>query len=242
MNLSIKSPNFIRFIADLHLTPNSLRLKSFHEFLDSLPKECKGLFILGDLFDHWLGSDLHAKDYYDLQAKLKSCTCPIYFMPGNKDFTLEDHWLKAANIQRLPDPYKLTINHHQILLTHGDQLCTHDKIYQIFRLACQNSLIKSSFLCLPKSWRLSFLHLVRSISGKQNNLKKYCVNDQKAIQLCNRYKVKTLIHGHVHHPGIHTIYQNIKRIVLDEWTANHSSKTVSFLDIDGCNNLELYQT
>ena len=100
MHLSLNENEFVRFISDLHLTPDEARLETFYDFLDTLPKSCRGLFILGDFFDHWLGQDIHDTEYNKLATKLSSVGCPVMFLPGNRDFLVEDLWLKKANVKR----------------------------------------------------------------------------------------------------------------------------------------------
>lgn len=232
MNLSLNKHEFIRFISDLHLTPAEKRLDTFYLFLNSLPKTCKGLFILGDFFDYWIGLDIHQSEYQNLQDKLKSFHCPIFFLPGNRDFLIEDTWLKDTNLIKLSDPAKICINDKDIMLTHGDQLCLNDKNYQIFRRITRNHFTRSLFLNLPKAIRKFIFKQIRNNKQKDVFLNKYAIDEPSVEKLCNLHQVNVIIHGHIHMPGIHVNGQ-IKRIVLDEWMAgNNKEHNVSYLDIN----------
>lgn len=232
MHLSLNEHEFIRFISDLHLTPDEARLETFYDFLNTLPESCRGLFILGDFFDHWLGYDIHQASYEKLAHKLSKVNCPIIFLPGNRDFLIEDTWLEKANIQRIPDPFSITINSKKIVLTHGDQLCSKDYFYQFFRQITRQRLIRKLFLCLPKNFRKAIFRGIRRTKHESSNVKKFAIDHQMAMQLTHTFDANILIHGHIHRPGIH-VNETFNRIVLDEWMAENCQKqTISYLDIN----------
>lgn len=232
MHLSLNENEFVRFISDLHLTPDEARLETFYDFLDTLPKSCRGLFILGDFFDHWLGQDIHDTEYNKLATKLSSVGCPVMFLPGNRDFLVEDLWLKKANVKKIPDPFRVTINSQNVVLTHGDQFCTKDYFYQFFRKATRSKYTQTLFLHLPKSIRKSIFRGIRSTKNKTTKVKKFAINHSMAMTLAHASHADTLIHGHIHSPGIH-IEDDFKRIVLDEWMADtNQANSISYLDID----------
>ena len=232
MDFLLKKNEFIRLISDLHLTSDPNRLNTFYAFIDQLPLNCKALFILGDFFDHWLGADIHTNDYHELQSKLNNVKCPIFFLPGNRDFLVEDSWLTNANLKTITDPTIIHVNHKKILLTHGDQLCTFDKGYQFYRTITRNKFSQFIFKCLPKPLRRYIFKHIRNQKKICGHVKKYAINAHSVDALCKSYQVNIMIHGHIHKPGIH-ITETIKRIVLDEWMSDNSQKhDTSYLDIN----------
>jgi UDP-2,3-diacylglucosamine hydrolase len=212
MDSCTKAKPFYRFIADVHLTADPVMLKQFCHLLNQTPASCQGLYILGDLFDHWLGSDIHAETYRELQTCFKSQDFPIYFLPGNKDFLLEDHWLRDAGVTRIHDPYCLNIGNKNIILTHGDQFCTNDRIYQWFRWLVRKPLITRIFLHLPKKLRLLFLKKIRRL-GPSKKANRYVLNQTKIWKIVSGLGGEAVILGHVHHPG--DFHQ--KLLVLPDW-------------------------
>lgn len=239
MHLSLNENEFVRFISDLHLTPEKRRLETFYHFLTSLPKSCRCLIILGDFFDYWLGSDMHQNDYNQLMTHLKNVPCPIFFLPGNRDFLIEDDWLKQANLNKLEDPIKIIINNQNILLTHGDQFCTHDHFYQFYRRISRKNIVKNIFLKLPKRVRKFILKGIRISKNKKALARKYAINHNSVKRISQIFDTNMIIHGHIHRPGIH-INDEIKRVVLDEWMPEEDQKpSISYLDINNMNVLTL---
>lgn len=219
---SYKQPEpFYRFIADVHLGANPVMIKQFCHLISETPASCKGLYILGDLFDHWLGSDIHETTYRELQDCFKALPFPVYFLPGNRDFLLEDQWLEKAGITRIHDPYTLQIREKNIILTHGDQFCTNDSAYQWYRWLVRKPLSQAIFRKLPKSFRLFILGMIRK-NGKSTT---------SSTQKANRYNINltrnleaTLLMGHVHHPSLdHSL------VVLPDW---RRKDRCGFLDLE----------
>lgn len=220
-------------IADLHLAsgyPTITHL--FSNFCATLPQDLKHLIILGDFFEYWLGDDAADAFQLSIAQQLKDLHYKgihIYFMAGNRDFLLSEQFLRHFGGIYLKDPTKIEINGLEVLLTHGDRLCTHEPGYQLFRMCVQNRLIKSFFLNLPVKWRQKIaLKLRQHSKGQQRKRKVYGEIPNSAIILClKKHHVNYLIHGHIHQAGIHYPRDNAKRIVLGDWFKTGSMLLIS---------------
>lgn len=213
-------PNRVLFISDLHLSathPDMVAL--FMHFLEGPVKGAKALYILGDLFDVWVGQDIHREFQATIQqalAKVVKSGTPVYFMNGNRDFLMQNAYLKAAGIERLEDPTLIDLHGTPTLLMHGDTLCTQDKAYQRFRRIAQNPITKFLFLSLPKKKRDTISKKLRAKSQqyqKTQSLTILDVTEEAVKNVMNKHNVSQLIHGHVHRPNIH----DHKRFVLGDW-------------------------
>lgn len=229
MHFSIDNDHYIRFISDLHLTSEKKKLSVFFNFLDNLCEDCQGLFILGDLFDVWLGKDAHQSEYQTLQEKLKKVTCPIFFIPGNRDFLIESDWLANADIVLLNDPTVIYVNQIPILLTHGDQLCTFDRTYMFYRRIVNMKWLQNCFRYLPLSFKKKIFKSIRNNKPQHQSLKRFCINTNHVNRMLKVNEANIMIHGHIHKLGTH-IYGKIKRFVLDEWMPACSTK-FSYADL-----------
>jgi UDP-2,3-diacylglucosamine hydrolase len=217
------------FISDLHL--HASRPKTSELFLKFLAEEAltaEALYILGDLFEAWVGHE--ALDTHDTQiiaalADFSRQGIPVYFMPGNRDFLLSEALLEEIDCRLLNDPAVITLNEIPIILTHGDKLCTLDRSYQRFRAFVQHPLVKKWFLRLPLSWRRHIATALRSnrshVAPKPTVIPRHWdVSLSSVYQLMREYKAYTLIHGHTHLPGIHEFILDgrpAKRVTLGDW-------------------------
>lgn len=222
----------IFFISDVHICPTkSIITNNFIRFLKYCLIHADALYILGDLFEVWIGDDdpepLYNKIAIELQ-KLKKNGIPCYFIHGNRDFLLGKNFANKSGIKFLPEQTILKLYDHYIFILHGDTLCTDDKIYQLFRYKVHNLFIQKLFLSLPLFLRLIIASKIRSYSKKNNHYKSKFIMDvnlktiEKIIS-CNN--IHYIIHGHTHKPGIHKIYLNNKiiyRIVLSSWHDKNS--------------------
>ena len=141
------------FISDLHLSESTTSLNNaFDDFLSHCAKNPPNkLYILGDLFDYYLGFDVAAKWGAELAfkiSKLKQQGIEVYFLPGNRDFLVEKSFLKASKVTLLEDPCHITLNNKKVMLSHGDFLCINDLKHQKFRKISQSKLVKFIFLRL----------------------------------------------------------------------------------------------
>lgn len=223
-------------IADLHLNesqPQTIDL--FKTFLNNISHEGNALFILGDFFDYWVGDDVisHMQEAIIkalLDAHEKGLT--IYFMHGNRDFLIGKTFAQKSKVTLINDPYLLQLKHQDIVLMHGDLLCTDDKSYQIFRYIARNPLVKKLYLSLSAKTRQRIAQKIRAKSKQKN--KKYKIIDvtPKGIK---RYldDNKLLIHGHTHLFNTHH-EKNYTRYVLGDWFT-----TGSYIHIDHNENIKL---
>ena len=191
------------FHSDVHLSPKKPELaQRYLSHLSSIPADADAVYILGDLFDYWLGPESHLdfiETLYEIKAFAKKTQ--VYFIRGNRDFLLSDNELLSWGIQPLPDPCLIQHGDSRILLTHGDLLCTLDHAYQRFRSVIRHPLTTSSLLSVPLAWRLYFIQFLRRISQSQNQVKSYTImhaNPETIARWMKYHQAKALIYGHVH--------------------------------------------
>lgn len=230
--------------ADMHLGPNNPKTaNAFYQFLEQAKHEAKALILCGDIFNAWIGPDLaieppawlaHAIYHFRNTA----LDLPIYFMRGNRDFLLDRQFAQYVGAQMLADQIHLQSDHHQLLLTHGDELCTDDKSYQAFRRKVRNKKIQQLFLKLPLLWRQRIAGGLRKKSASSQKKAASTamqaisdVNDNSCMQLLVQHQLNVLIHGHTHRPALHRMKnaagQSFSRIVLPDWEYDHSSPSRS---------------
>ncbi len=215
----------VQFTSDWHLSPDTPRLtRAFTYWLESA-SEHSLLYILGDLFDFWVGDDQLQTEYYaNIALALKNCRCPVFIMRGNRDFLLGEAFEKAAQVTFLPDPFLLSLNEQRLLLSHGDQYCTDDLAYMQFFKKTRNPLWKKEILSKPFSERMA---LAKSLREQSESAQKGEYSDLSscAIQnLLNAIPCDYFIHGHTHQKGIH-LHGKTKRYVLPNWEEN-AAKTL----------------
>lgn len=217
------------FISDLHLHPQETAItERFHCFIQWAAKHASTVYILGDFFHAWPGDDALDSWSESIAAQLKGLHdqgIKLYFMPGNRDFLIGKRFAKLASLILLKDPTTITLDGTKILLVHGDRYCTSDKSHQWFRKMTQNPLFKTLFLWLPYSLRSAIVNQVRQHS--QMNKKKP-LNNMKIVvpsmmKHMDQFGVKTVIHGHIHQPGItkHDFKScEYYQYVLSDWDEN----------------------
>lgn len=215
------------FVSDCHLSAHHPEtLESFKGFLRNFARDADALYILGDLFDYWVGDDDDTPEYEAVCAELKALAAhtPVYCMRGNRDFALAGAFERRTACRLLPDEYKLTLNGTDTLLMHGDLLCTDDKNYLRYRRVIQHPATVRALLLLPLSRRRRMAEYLRrksrdSVRHKTPSLMD--VNVQAVVRVMRKHKVQLLIHGHTHRPGEHEVRlgdgQVGRRIVLDAW-------------------------
>lgn len=225
------------FISDLHLDPERPDItRLFGDFLDGEARGADALYILGDLFEAWVGDDDPSETGAFVADHLKALVdagVPVSFQRGNRDFLLGDAFARRAGISILPDPAVILLEGHPVLLMHGDLLCTDDTAYQQFRAQTRDPAWQTRFLAQPLPARLAFAQQARAASqARQGELRDAGtmetitdVSPTTVDEYFTRYGVDTLIHGHTHRPAIHSLQaegRNCKRIVLGDWY-QHSS-------------------
>ena len=215
------------FISDLHLQASQPEITHiFQNFTENQARKAEAIYILGDLFEAWLGDDDNTEFNYYIKSLLKSLTLtgiPVYIMPGNRDFLLGQNFLEQTGCTIIPDPLKIQLYGKTVLLKHGDDLCTNDIKHIQFRNKTRNKYIQKLFLFLPLFIRHWLAKKIRKISTESNYNKPMDimdVNSQAVEQAMEKAQVNQLIHGHTHRPAVHNIQINnqlAERIVLAAW-------------------------
>ncbi|SLM62178.1 MULTISPECIES: UDP-2,3-diacylglucosamine diphosphatase [Dickeya] len=228
------------FISDLHLSEHEPAITAgFLRFLREEAPGADALYILGDLFDAWIGDDDPATLHSTVANALHDLTqngTPCYFVHGNRDFLLGKHFARRSGLQLLPTETVLTLYGRRTLLMHGDTLCTDDLAYQRFRRKVHNPLIQFLFRLLPLSLRLSIAARMRAASQQANQHKSMTIMDVNAAAVIARlqhHQATLLIHGHTHRPAIHHIDGaglTAERAVLGAW---HHQGSVLQVNHDG---------
>ena len=212
-----------RFISDIHLSENNPHLSNaFKVFLNRSKKACTHLFILGDLFEIWIGDDDDNPFIKDIKKALNDFTSngpKTFFMHGNRDFLISGNFAKETGVTILPDPYTLEINNQKVILSHGDFLCTDDINYIDFRNQVRDKDWQNNFLKRTINERKQIAATLRkdskeATSKKSNEITD--VNNQSVEDFINEHQPDLFIHGHTHRPNIHNVGAS-KRIVLGDW-------------------------
>jgi len=217
------------FISDLHLERIEASITNiFTEFLDDLNQN-DSLYILGDLFESWIGDDnvTELSQYIsDRLLSLSERNISVAIMHGNRDFLIGEDFCKASSIELINDPRIIEIDTKKVMLTHGDELCTDDKEYQAFRSVVRNPLWQKDFLNFPISKREKIAGEAKDASkdSKENKAMEIMdVNTDAVLKAFNDHPVEIMIHGHTHRPNIHEISneeRKLTRYVLGDWSKN----------------------
>jgi UDP-2,3-diacylglucosamine hydrolase len=225
------------FISDLHLSAARPAADAFFEFCDGPSRNAAALYILGDLFDAWIGDDQlrepFARRVADALKALAQAGVPVALMRGNRDLLLGDRFAQAAGATLLPEQIVVDLQGTPTLLLHGDELCTDDVAYQRFRRWARHAPRQKRFLALPYVARRAFVAWMRRKSRMETANKPDAIMDvnENAVAAAFRtHRVKRMIHGHTHRPARHTVEidrQSCERIVLADWCDRGS-----FLEVD----------
>ncbi|HHL18718.1 MAG TPA: UDP-2,3-diacylglucosamine diphosphatase [Thiothrix sp.] len=219
------------FISDLHLDPSRPQLFTvLLDFLDHIEPQADALYILGDLFEFWVGDDLIQSPlgavYLPILQRLKSLSnqgIALYFIQGNRDFLVRETFVQYIGAKLLPDTQVINLYGKPTLILHGDTLCTDDKGYQRMRALFRMKLIQKIYLSLNLENRTKRAQSVRHATKKQTQEKHSSildVNQQAVKQLMQENSVTQMIHGHTHRPAIHKLTINgekATRFVLSDW-------------------------
>ncbi len=230
------------FIADLHLSEHEPAITAgFLRFLHEDAIQADSLYILGDLFDYWIGDDDNNPLHREIASALKTVqqqgvTC--YFIHGNRDFLLGSHFAKESGVILLPQEKVLELYGKRVLILHGDTLCTDDEDYQRYRKRVHTPWVQRLFLLLPLSIRQKIAVKMRANSQSVNSRKSEAimdVNQQAVIDAFERYQADWMIHGHTHRPFVHEIPLHDKTVyrgVLGAWHHQGSMFKVTDTSID----------
>ena len=228
------------FISDLHLDaarPDITAL--FLRFLREEAVNAEALYILGDLFEAWVGDDEPGEPASSVRAALRELVdagTPVFLMRGNRDFLFGQRFADESGARLLPDPAVINLHGEPALLMHGDLLCTDDAAYQAFRAMVRNPVWQEDFLAQPLAARQAFAEKARAASkqhqsGAMESIMD--VNESDVAATMARHGVTRLIHGHTHRPAIHSLPANprrAQRIVLGDW---YTQGSVLRVDADG---------
>jgi len=235
------------FVSDLHLDPARPAITAlFLAFLRGEARGADALYILGDLFEAWIGDDTPSPAADAVATELRALAdsgVPVYFMAGNRDFLVGEDYARRAGLRILPDPTVIDLYGHPTLLMHGDLLCTDDVAYQQFRAQTRDPAFIANFLAQPLAARLAFAQQARAASqARQSELKEgdraqfETVTDVAPAEVeatFARYGIDRLIHGHTHRPAIHSLQVGdmpATRVVLGDW---YEQGSVLRVDPDG---------
>ena len=222
------------FISDLHLTPKRpATIRLFEGFLRESARLLERLYILGDLFDYWIGDDgVESLGHGAVEAAIRNAAgagTRVFFMRGNRDFLVGEEFARRAGCVVLPDPVVVALGRRDFLLTHGDALCTGDIEHQRSRRRMLSSKWKTAFLQKPLDERMETAAQLRrqSAAGKRTRRMQDMDVTQAAVEaLMRRHGVDTMIHGHTHQPAVHRFELGQKpawRYVLGDWYTQRSA-------------------
>jgi UDP-2,3-diacylglucosamine hydrolase len=215
------------FISDLHI--DASRPAIIGQFLDFLQGEARNaaaLYILGDLFESWIGDDAADPAQSAAIAGLRTLTSsgvPCFVMHGNRDFLLSRQFCEMSGAQLLPDPLIVTLYGEPVLVMHGDALCTDDRAYQRLRATVRDPDWQRQFLALSIDARRALAGAARAGSQAHTAAMEYAITDVNAESVATALRAaatSTLLHGHTHRPGIHALQVEGRprtRIVLGDW-------------------------
>ncbi len=219
------------FIADLHLSEARPDLtNAFIHFLATKATQADELYILGDLFEFWIGDDEQSPLQQQITLALKTLSeqgCRLFYSHGNRDFMIGKRFARECGMTLLPPIYSCEIAGEKTLLLHGDQLCTDDEAYQRFRRITSWPWLQWIFLHLPLSRRVKIAQQIRQGSHKGKQQKSRSIMDvtPSSVNDCfAQHQATLMIHGHTHRPMIHELSldngQKVRRIVLGDWNTD----------------------
>jgi UDP-2,3-diacylglucosamine hydrolase len=233
----------VLLVSDIHLSLDvPLRTELFLQFIDQQVGNIKSLYILGDLFEYWVGDDdinnaFHERIVLALRRVVERGV-KLFVMVGNRDFLIGTQFAQASGAVLLKDPTLITIAEKKILLMHGDAQCTNDMQYKIFRTIVRNRFVQKIFLYLPLKSRQRWAQKLRQQSQKSNQMKTSEMMDVNLMTIRTMFEefdVKTIIHGHTHRPARHVMEvngQTCVRFVLPDWEVEEQIKRGGGVMID----------
>lgn len=231
----------IVFVSDLHLDEKTPEIgEQFIAFLNTDARKAEALYVLGDLFEAWVGDDDPNPHYAEIQdelAKLTQSGVRGYFMHGNRDFMIGAAFAERTGLALLDDPVVHEFQGIPVLLSHGDRYCTDDVEYQAVRRTVRDPAWQQQVLSLPLPARLQMASQARSESATANAGKSMDIMDVNAHaieQALQEHDVRHLLHGHTHRPAIHSweldAGHTATRMVLGDW---YTQGSVGVWDDDG---------
>ncbi|WP_318421356.1 UDP-2,3-diacylglucosamine diphosphatase [Photobacterium leiognathi] len=225
------------FISDLHLSASRPDMTAcFLRFMAEDTANIDALYVLGDLFEMWIGDDEESPFLQQIKQAFKTLTdsgIPCYFVHGNRDFLIGKRFSQQTGVQLLPEHSVVDLYGKPTLLLHGDTLCIEDEAYQRYRKKVHNKFIQWLFFRIPLSKRIQIGEKFRNNSSKNNQMKSQSIMDVTAsevVRVMKEFHVVQMIHGHTHRPDIHSLTVDEKpatRIVLGDWYEHGSVLVVT---------------
>lgn len=218
------------FISDLHLSVRRMdTIDLFLRFLRERASEADELYILGDLFDTWIGDGDNAPPTPRIRDALRATVdsgCQVFVQHGNRDFLLGKTFAQQTGVTLIPEEYVIEHNGQIALLMHGDLLCTDDLDYQRARRLLRNRLFLGIMSCLPfkaRAWVASCFRQRSALVVSRKPREIMDVNTETVTAYLRKYHADLLIHGHTHRPNVHESTvdgRTVRRFVLGEWHAD----------------------
>jgi len=215
------------FISDLHCEAGRDDIGAqFCDFLQGEARRADALYILGDLFESWIGDDDPNPHYAVIKKEIRALAesgVPVYFMHGNRDFMIGGDFAEQTGVRLLPDPLIVDLYGERVLLSHGDAWCTDDHEYQAIRKMTRNPQWQAMMLAKPLAERQAIATQARATSRATNAMKSEEIMDVNAAAITDAFRTSgasTILHGHTHRPAIHELEidgRKLRRIVLGDW-------------------------
>ncbi len=230
------------FLSDLHLQATEpATVAAFAQYLRHTPAD--GVFILGDLFEVWVGDDAAEPGSFEAHCgellREAASRCAVFFIRGNRDFLVGSRFLNASGARDLPDPTVLNFAGQRWLLSHGDALCLDDVDYQRFRSQVRNPAWQQAFLSRSLPERQAMARGMREAStARQSEVSEYADVDANAAKAwLGSANATTMIHGHTHRPAEHSLGadhqgRQLRRVVLSDWHLDDPSPRADVLRLD----------
>ena len=229
------------FAADVHLSAHRpATVAAFSAFLSGPVRRADRLFLLGDVFDLWLGDDDRRAPHPEIEAALAetvSAGVPVNLIRGNHDFLLGDAFAERTGCRLADEPLVIERAGERTVLLHGDTLCTRDTEYQAFRRYARDPDNQRAFLARPMEERAREAAGIRATSDTRTRLKTediMDVTDEEVARVLSECDAKRMIHGHTHRTAVHDLALetgSATRIVLGDW---YDQGTVAVWDEAGC--------
>lgn len=239
------------FVSDVHLHPALPHTHdAFLRFLHEHASQAEQLYLLGDLFEYWAGDDDIETPFHQIivQAlrRLTDSGVEIFWIAGNRDFLIGERFAKKTGASLLPDPAVVSVANHQVILTHGDALCTDDAPYMQFRAQVRAAQWQSEFLALPLAQRKQIIEGMRQQSKDAQRTKSMVIMDVNLDATLSLFKtagISTMIHGHTHRPALHEANingQQLMRYVLPDWECEEDPVRGGWIGIDAAGFIHRY--
>lgn len=235
------------FVSDVHLNPDMpATTAAFLSFLRDIASQSASLYLLGDLFEYWVGDDdLESPFNLSIAEALKqiSSHCRLYWIAGNRDFLLGSSFTTYTGMTSLDDPALIELNGKKLYLSHGDLFCSDDLAYQQFRQQVRQASWQAQFLSQSLSQRKAIAANLRQQSklAQQNTAASITdANPAACEHLLLNSKADALIHGHTHRPALHQTSAGL-RIVLPDWDYDCAEPRGGWLGLDSQGNWHLHR-